>query len=115
MTLLKFFASECVELPVKWLEGKLVKSFMQSDDENVFKLQFPGEENEAGKIVPPYVKKDYNGFLMLSRKNCGADFLEGFADGRLSFEILDKRVFYEAQYSYHRDDASKSSLTLQFR
>jgi len=58
----------------------------------------------------------YSGFIIFSRKNCGNDFLEAFGDGRLHFDIMDGVGYYdsEAQYSYHRVDGARTSITIQF-
>lgn len=56
--------------------------------------------------------KDYSIFVTFLKKNCGQDFLDGFASGRLSFEAFDKGPFYRtrSQYSY----ADNVGATVQF-
>ena len=37
----------------------------------------------------------YSGFIIFSKKNCGIDFLNGMQDGRLSWDIMDKKDYYD--------------------
>ena len=56
----------------------------------------------------------YTGFLMFGRKSCGSDFLTATQDGRLSFDIYAATGIYTVDSTYYRDDASYSSVTIQF-
>ena len=37
----------------------------------------------------------YSGFIIFSKKNCGIDFLNGMQDGRINWEIMDKKDYYD--------------------
>ena len=53
---------------------------------------------------------------MWARRNCGRDFIEGLADGRVTFDILDYDSFYSYELSpYTRDDKALSGTILAFR
>merc|ERR1711964_362694 len=58
--------------------------------------------------------EQYTGFFMLSRKNCGADFMEHMLNGNVGVDIFDYEGEFVTQYTYFRDDASTSSITVQF-
>lgn len=59
----------------------------------------------------------YSGFIIFSKKNCGIDFLNGMQDGRLGWEIMDKKDYYDNSglYSFLRMDGAQTSLTIQFQ
>ena len=58
---------------------------------------------------------DWTGFVSLTRKNCGADFLEKLADGTVTFEFLDKGHYYTYVDSFDLSDAGpRSKAVLRF-
>ena len=41
--------------------------------------------------------------------------MKALGDGRIKFDIQDKKSQYTPQFTYYRDDGSRSSLTIQYR
>ena len=52
----------------------------------------------------------YSGFIIFSKKNCGIDFLNGMQDGRISWEIMDKKDYYDNSGWSRASLVYKSSL-----
>ena len=57
----------------------------------------------------------YTGFIIFPKSQCSTDFMKAIGDGRFKLDILDVKSQYTPQFTYYRDDGSKSSMTLQYR
>jgi len=71
--------------------------------------------NYATKYNTETVGNTYTGFLIYSRKTCGADFMDKFLDGTVNFDLYDYTGEYVPLYRYYRTDGGRSSMTLQFK
>ena len=56
----------------------------------------------------------YLGFMGYAQRKCGLDFMNAFADGRVTWEINDYGDYYTPQYIYRRSDGRHSSTMMQF-
>ena len=57
----------------------------------------------------------YTGFIIFPKSECSTDFMKALGDGRIKFDLLDVKSQYTPQFTYYRDDGSRSSLTIQYR
>ena len=57
----------------------------------------------------------YTGFIIFPKSQCSTDFMKALGDGRIKFDLLDVKSQYTPQFTYYRDDGSRSSLTIQYR
>ena len=66
------------------------------------------EPNEFVKLFP-------KGFLVYSRKTCGADFARAVFDGRIKIAFADHETIYEPVGYFLKDAASQSSVGFSYR
>jgi hypothetical protein len=63
-------------------------------------------------------RSDYAGFLILSRRWCGVDFINGLLNGDVVISLTDQESMYDIIDIYHRDDPNdknRDSVTIQYR
>ena len=61
---------------------------------------------------------EYGGFLILSRRWCGVQFLEDLVNGDVIVSLADYESMYDVVDMYHRSnkqDRDRDSLTIQYR
>ena len=69
-------------------------------------------ENEGGEF--DIRSFPYTGFMIFSRKYCGAEFLDSILSGETKMLLMDLEAVYEVRFLYHRKDRQQTSLTVQF-
>jgi len=57
----------------------------------------------------------YLGFLLFTKKNCGADFVKGWWNGKIKYDIYDYYAKYAIMSTFVRLDKSQTMAAVQFR
>ena len=82
-------------------------------------MKYPlgGTSNRTAQIRYNFVSsgiysKTYLGFVTFTRNMCGKDFIERLADGRVTFDVMDKGAVYDSVKQFkHKTD---TAITIQF-
>jgi len=99
----------CPELPISWKGGKYSTVVMKGIGAYAVRINIPNGQDEYDIRALPY-----SGFMMWSRRYCGAAFTDALISGQAKMMIMDYESAYEVKYSYERKDKQQSSITIQF-
>lgn len=101
-----------------WLGGK--QTIQQQLSDNAFYAKHAMFNNNPNFPIRDEngLGIDYLGFLIYDRKNCGPDFIDAWADGRLDITFLDGSSIYKKQFQFNWEQPANKqqwSTTIQFR
>ena len=100
-------------VPVEYQNKYSVKVQWWASNAALMRIRNFQKQTDFDVITDPYL-----GFLLMSRKKCGQDFLDAFTDGRIFYmDIFDNGAYYDVTSTPHyRDEGNQhSSITVQYR
>ena len=103
--------STCSDLDINWKGAKWSKILYRGVSSVLLRVNVANNDLNSVDLN----NEDYVGLLHYNKGNCGTNFIKGWADGKLKYNIFDSYEKYRVMSTFVRIQQKQTQVSVQFK